>query len=115
MNTFGMTMPPAAAILPQDTNEAVKALIAITDRLTEIMEDDNRAITLRDPVLLAANDREKDQLAEKYRLAAAEFRMRLEEFRSADKALLDELHEAQTALGDLTKGNLDFIAPASRG
>jgi hypothetical protein len=106
-------MTTMAQILPQNPEAAIRKLLEITLKLTSLMEDESRSVTLNDTVLFLSTNKEKQKLVDLYQRGATEFRIRVEEFRTADKALIDQLEDAQKKLGELTKANMHTLETAS--
>lgn len=100
----------AANILPADPTEAVEMLIDITAHLKTVLEEEKRAISLKNEVALRDAEIVKEKLLPPYQQAATEFGQRLEEFRSVDKTLLDELQGLQDALGIVARENQFHLA-----
>lgn len=97
------------SILPQDPTDAVKHLIRIAEQLVDIMEKEGRAMTMQDGVSFTAAQEDKTRLADSYHQAAEEFKQRLMDFRSVDRALLDKLDAVQRALLEKSKENMDVM------
>ena len=108
-----MMTPPKAKVLPASPEDAINKLIDITEQLMDLMEDESRSVALNDTVLFLSTNKEKDRLAEMYKQAAAEFHTRIEEFRTTDKALIEQLERAQNKLGDLTQANMHTLETAT--
>lgn len=95
--------------LPEDPNQALRALIKMTQNLTHISERENYALTTNDMIGFAIMQDEKNVMAERYANMSQNFRKRLNDFRSSDKALLDKLETAQNKLAEQSQANNKFI------
>ena len=99
----------AKKILPQDPTAAVEKLIDITRDLYEVMEGEANAIAMRDEVRMLDTSARKDVLLPQYQAAAREFKDRVEEFRSVDRVLLNQLEDQQSLLGQITNDNQQWL------
>lgn len=97
-------------ILDRDPRRAVEEMIKITQELESRIEIETGAAASNDGTTFITNEQNKEYLANMYEQAAAEFRARLEEFRSVDRALLDKLQTAQDSLGQSASNNLALLA-----
>ena len=95
--------------LPSDPTEAVKFTINIVDQLLEVMEEENRALMVKDSVAFTASQDQKVKLSERYQVISTEFKQRIMDFRSVDKALLDQLDAKQRELANKTKENMQTM------
>jgi len=95
--------------LPEDTNQALRALIKMTQNLTHLSERENYALTMNDMIGFAIMQDEKNVLAERYANMSLNFRKRLEDFRDSDPALLNKLENIQNKLAEQSKANSAFI------
>ncbi|GJL84363.1 MAG: hypothetical protein DHS20C02_01380 [Micavibrio sp.] len=92
-------------ILPEDTAMALRKLISLTRSLIESAELEERALTLGDMVQLSSLQGSKEKTAWQYTHSSQEFRKRLEEFRRADRSLLNQLESLQKDLNKKTQSN----------
>lgn len=103
------TQPARAAkencILDRNVNLALRELVAISKKLVTLAESETQALVCGDMLRFACVQQDKESLAVRYAKASEEFRSRLEEFRSADKALLNQLSKLQDDLKQKTNDN----------
>ena len=78
-------------ILPKGVNAAIKMIIDIAEELTEIMEQEARALMLKD------------------QQACVEFKERAEDFKAADAMLVKKLEQAQANLLKQTNDNNEVM------
>lgn len=97
------------AALPQDTGEALKALIKVTNSLISLAEREGQDLARADYLGFAIMQDEKQQLSERYYAMSQDFRERVEEFRGADQTQLQKLESLQARLGELTRENSEVI------
>lgn len=102
-------MTQTQKILPQDPAASVRQIIKMVEQLIEVMEQESRALTMRDGVSFTALQDQKDDLAARYEMASAEFKSRLPEFRRTDRALLNRLEILQRDLAARTQENMDMM------
>jgi len=95
--------------LPSDPNAALRSLIKITQNLAHLAEREHHALSVNDMMSFAIMQDEKSVTAERYAQMAANFRKRLEEFRSADQGLLNKLEGTQNRLGAQSRINNKMI------
>lgn len=95
--------------LPQDTSLALRLLIKTSEQLLDLSEKETQALIRNDMGTFAVLQDEKEIVSKKYAALAQEFHVRLEEFRPADRGLLDRLETLQNELGDKNKSNLKLI------
>lgn len=100
--------------LAAEPEMAVRQLIALTKNLLDHSEQETGALVRGDIILLAALQDEKEKIASRYTRASSEFRRRIEEFRSIDRALLDQLEAAQRNLSTKTAENNALISNTRR-
>jgi len=99
-----------APILPQEKSQALSALIRITQNLLHLADSEAQALMQNDLTSFAILQDEKSQIAEHYAAASKEFRARIEEFRGADRTLLNRLEALQKDLGEKTSNNNTFVS-----
>ncbi len=92
-------------ILADDVPTALRKLITLTRGLIDFAQEEERALTLGDMIQLSAIQDSKEKMTFQYAQASAEFRSRLEEFRGADRALLNQLEKSQNDLNEKTQSN----------
>lgn len=97
-------------LLPEDTTQALKVLINFSEKLLALCEQETQALVQGDMVTFSIIQDEKDSVSRRYAKASEEFRARLEEFRSADRTLLDQLESLQKQLGDKAKSNNEIVS-----
>jgi len=95
--------------LPANPVAAIRELIKLTRNLIKHAEKEEHALAKNDFILLAAAQEDKEQMAWKYAAASEEFRARIEEFRGADRKLLDELEKQQNELSERSTRNSKMI------
>ena len=95
--------------LPSDPNTALRSLIKITQNLAHLAEREHHALSVNDMMSFAIMQDEKAVTAERYSQMAADFRKRLEEFRSSDQILLNKLEATQNKLGAQSHTNNKMI------
>jgi len=93
------------AILPENTDLAMRVLFDISKRLIDITDREEEKIAEDDFVGLSLMQDEKRALANRYETASLEFMNRIEEFRKMDKSLLGKLENLQKTLGDKARAN----------
>ncbi len=109
------SITPAPTItLADNPEEAVREIIALTEKLTALMEEEKRAIISSDSIAFMAALGSKEKNAQRYQSAANQFSARMEEFRSVNPTLLQKLEEAQNALGTITRENTSYMKPLNR-
>ena len=101
-NTPQSTNPAA---LHSDPDQALQALIKITQALIDFAERETQALAKNDMMDFAIMQDEKAILTQRYVQMSQEFRNRLEDFRGCDSGLLDRLETLQKELGERSKGN----------
>lgn len=97
------------SLLPEDTTQALKLLITLSEKLITVAERETQVLIQNDMTSFAIIQDEKETLSLRYSRASEEFRARLEEFRNADNVLLNSLENLQRRLGDITKSNRDMV------
>lgn len=109
--TQNATPAPAvsAAALDHSPVAALKALIKITQALVDFSDREGQALAKNDMLDFAIMQDEKTVLTQRYVQMSNEFRMRLEEFRGSDAALLDRLEALQKELAEKSKSNNQVI------
>lgn len=101
----------APTILPADPTAAVQKLIDLSKHLKIVMEEEARAITLKNEVAMLDAETLKEKLLPQYQQAAQEFSARVEEFRGVvSQSALDELQSLQDALGAVARENQFHLA-----
>jgi hypothetical protein len=91
--------------LPKDPKQAAEKLIKLSRSLVDLAERETQALVQNDIVTFAILQDEKEFLTGQYAAASEEFRSRLEEFRSLDRAVLARLEELQKRLAEKTHAN----------
>ncbi len=108
-----MTNQPAkkdvANILPTERTQALNTLIRATQALVELSDKETQALAQSDMLSLNILQDEKEFLIARYQKLSQEFRDRLEDFRDADRGLLDRLEKMQLLLGEKAHGNNDTV------
>ncbi len=99
-------------ILSSSPNAAVRQMMSCTRALIDFADKEMRALVQNNMMELFVLQREKDHLAQKYTTSSAEFRARIEEFKKADRALLNQLEKLQDDLNDRTTENNKLITQA---
>lgn len=82
-------------ILPENVNDALHRMIELTQEMRHLVDMESAAMIAKDADMLKTAVARKDDLAATYEKAAQEFHARLEEFRGADPAQLEELVNLQ--------------------
>ncbi len=101
-------------VLPADAALALRKLMTLTRGLIDFAEKEERAITLGDVVQLSSLQDDKEKLAVGYAQASAEFRDRIEDFRSMDRRMIGDLEKLQNVLGEKTLHNNGLIEQLRR-
>ena len=96
-------------ILPKGVNAAIKMIIDIAEELTEIMEQEARALMLKDQMGFMNAQGEKTRLTNNYEQACVEFKERAEDFKAADAMLVKKLEQAQANLLKQTNDNNEVM------
>ncbi len=91
--------------LPQNPVSAVTHVTMLAKKLIEVMEQESKALAVKDSVAFTAAQEEKERLSASYQRCAQEFQQRLMDFRDVDKTLLDNLNQAQLDLKSKTQEN----------
>jgi hypothetical protein len=110
-NTAHKTTEAASAkkdnvkFLPTDRVQALNTLIKATQALLAMADKETQALAQNDIVTFHILQDEKEFLGGRYAKLSVEFRERLEEFRGADRGLLDRLEKMQNLLGEKTDSN----------
>ncbi len=99
----------AQTILDQDPTQAVAQIIDTVETLIALMDEESRAMTMKDAVGFTAAQEQKNRLSVQYEAMAEEFKARLMEFRGIDRALLDRLDGLQRDLVEKTQGNMKLM------
>ena len=99
----------AENLLPADQSMALKTMIAATQDLINFTEHESQALAKNEMMDFAVMQNEKTLLTERYVQLSKEFRNRLEDFRGADRALLDQLEAVQKSLGENSRHNNKII------
>ena len=98
------------AILPSDPDSAVNALIKVTQNLLNMADKEEQALAQNDMLAFAILQDEKETISERYTRLSAEFRERLVEFRTVNKATIDRLDNLQKLLGEKTRQNNETVS-----
>lgn len=99
-----------SGILDRNVNLALRELVTISKKLVQLAESEAQALVCGDLLRFACVQQDKESLAVRYAKASEEFRGRLEEFRIADKALLQQLKKLQDDLQEKTQSNNMMIS-----
>ena len=97
-------------ILPEGKTQALKILIRLSEKIMNLSEQETQALIQDDVAAFALLQSEKSNLATQYAKASEEFRMRFEEFRSADPGLLDRLEGLQKEMGEKLRSNNEIVS-----
>lgn len=92
-------------ILNADVNASLLVLINLSKKLLDFADRESVALAKGDHFAFAYTLRDKENLAQRYVKASEEFRSRIEEFRRADKSLIQRLDQLQNELKDKTQNN----------
>jgi hypothetical protein len=95
--------------LPTDRVQALNTLIKATQALIAMADKETQALAQNDIVTFHILQDEKEFLGGRYEKLSVEFRGRLEEFRGADRGLLDRLEKMQNLLAEKTDSNNDVV------
>ena len=95
-------------ILPEQAEQALKKMIAITRDMKNIVRRETDALAANDGDALTTAIDQKADLAFMYEDASREFGKRLEEFRTVPLSLLDELDREQKDLKAMEEENRTF-------
>lgn len=98
-------MNAPTTILPQDPTEAVTVMMEITKRLLIAMQEEARAIQIKNEVAMLDVETLKNKLVPMYEMAAEEFRARAADFKDVAPHLLHDLQEVQTELAQVARDN----------
>lgn len=96
-------------LLSREPRQAVEEMIKLTEDLIAHIEMETSAVASNDGTTFTMNEMNKEAVADKYEKAAAEFHVRIEEFRQVDKNLIGKLQSVQSSLGQSTKNNLKLL------
>ncbi len=96
---------PETGPLPRDPAAALRELIRLTKALRDMAEQETQALVTNNMLPFAFLQLDKEKLAQRYQDAAEAFRLRLEEFRGSDPALLKQLEALQNELREKTEAN----------
>ncbi len=92
-------------ILPPNATAAVQDLIKMSKILLDLSEKETQTLLQNDMMGFAFIQDQKDRVVARYTKASEEFRSRIREFRTVNKALLDKLEELQNMLGEKSEAN----------
>jgi hypothetical protein len=95
--------------LPSDRVQALNTLIKATQALIAMADKETQALAQNDIVTFHILQDEKEFLSGRYEKLSVEFRERLQEFRGADRGLLDRLEKMQNLLGEKTDSNNQVV------
>ncbi len=93
------------SVLPDDPNHALRELIRLTTALRDMAEQETQHLVTNDMLQFAFTQQDKEKIAVRYQEASQEFRRRIEEFRGADKGLIQKLEALQTELKEKSESN----------
>lgn len=99
------------SILPDDTKTALETMISLTKEALAAYENETNAMALGSGVDFLETTQAKQSTSVTYQKAAQEFLARQEEFKSHGGPLLQELLEAQKALGACARTNMAILEP----
>ncbi len=103
-------MNTKAKILPEGTDDALKMMIKITEKLMFAMDDESRAMVNNDARSFSMAEGQKLEIIENYEQAVAEFQARRKEFKkSGDKSLIIKLDNMNTELRDVANSNVTLM------
>jgi len=98
-------------ILPEDTNAAMRKMIALSQELVKAYEYESNAIAMGwDLEFLQASEK-KQALGGIYQQASKEFLDRTDEFKRADGSLIDQLTDMQSSLKFEARTNMTILSP----
>lgn len=98
----------SASALDQAKNDAdvlIKSLIDTTERLIDIADRENEAITRDDVGTFAMLQDEKEKHSEKYMSQSKQFRVRAKELKDYDRASVDKMGNLQELLSQKMRSN----------
>ena len=98
--------------LAANPNTALREMITHTKALIEFADMEMRALIQNDMMQLFVLQSEKDRLAQNYTQASSDFRTRVDDFKQADKGLLNQLEKLQDDLNKKTNENNKMIQQA---
>ncbi|MDH5722211.1 MAG: hypothetical protein OEY94_02680 [Alphaproteobacteria bacterium] len=96
-------------VLSVNVNVAMREMIRISEKLVHIAEDETHSLVRGDMMHFAIAQREKEKLSSRYSKASEEFRARIEDFRKADKNLINKLDLLQHEIQKKTECNNRMI------
>lgn len=96
-------------VLSGNVNLAMREMIRISEKLVHIAEDETHSLVRGDMMHFAIAQREKEKLSSRYAKASEEFRSRLEDFKRADKTLINKLDFLQNEIRQKTECNNRMI------
>src|SRR4051812_29114841 len=99
---------PQITILPEDAEEAVRKMIAITRSMKELSEKESEVLGTQNLAAMKKLIALKDPLSKAYEAAGVEFHGRVTEFRNVDPELLLELKSEQQALQEIAARNDEY-------
>lgn len=96
-------------VLSGNINLAMREMIRISEKLVYIAEDETHSLVRGDLMQFAVAQKEKEKLSSRYTKASEEFRGRIEDFKKADKALVQKLDTLQNEIKQKTECNNRMI------
>lgn len=96
-------------LLSKEPRQAVEEMIKLTNGLGHLIEVESNAVATNDGTTFTTNELGKEAAIEAYERAAAEFKARINEFRTVDKGLIAKLENAQKSLKGSTLSNLKLL------
>lgn len=92
-------------ILPEDPHEAVSVMMEITRRMLSAMQGEASAINRQSEAAMLDVEMFKEKLLPMYQMAAEEFANRIDDFRTVNPSLLNDLQTVQDELGKAAREN----------
>lgn len=102
--------PNKNGTLPENPLSAMQQLIRISQQLLVLAEKETQALLFKDMLAFSILQYEKEKLTSDYTKTSEDFRNRIEEFRSLDKAIIHRLERLQRELGDKAADNNALVA-----
>lgn len=102
-------------LLSADTGQALRELIGLSERILDISRKEAQALVKNDAANFAALQDEKAPLSKRFEKTGQEFRARLEDFKGADKALVNRLEALQKEIGEVNRNLRETIARMQAG
>lgn len=97
------------SILPRNTRQALKKMIALTEDMINATEAQTTAIALGNDHEFFHQAQIKDEMAAQYRIATSAFKQREDEFLKLGNAVLFELQQKISRLRSETQLNMRFL------